>query len=78
MRCFAFDIETVPATDLGARLLGLEGISEKDVGSAMQFNSMQERGTDFLPLYQHRIVAISVAWRSAEGFKVCCQGDLSI
>ena len=75
MRCLAFDIETVPDTRLGAELLGLEGIADEDVAKAMQFHQMQERGTDFLPLHQHRVVAISAAWRSSEGFKVWSLGD---
>lgn len=74
MRCFVFDIETVPDTDLGARLLGLHGISAKDTAKAMSFYQMQEKGSDFLPLYQHKIVAISAAWRSADGFKVWSLG----
>lgn len=75
MRCLAFDIETVPDVELGARLLGLEGISDEDVAKAMQFQRMQETGNDFLPLYQHRVVAISAAWRSADGFKVWSLGE---
>jgi predicted PolB exonuclease-like 3'-5' exonuclease len=75
VKCLAFDIETIPDTSLGARLLGLEGIADEDVAKAMQFHQMQERGNDFLPLYQHRIVAISAAWRSNDGFKVWSLGD---
>ena len=75
MRCLSFDIETVPDTQLGAQLLGLTDITDEDIAKAMFFNQMQERGTDFLPLYQHRIVAISAAWRSADGFKVWSLGE---
>jgi predicted PolB exonuclease-like 3'-5' exonuclease len=75
MRCLAFDIETVPDTQLGAQLLGLTDIADEDIAKAMFFNQMQERGTEFLPLYQHRIVAISAAWRSADGFKVWSLGE---
>jgi predicted PolB exonuclease-like 3'-5' exonuclease len=75
VRCLAFDIETVPDTELGAQLHGLENISDEDVAKAMQFNNLQERGTEFLPLYQHRVVAISAAYRSGDGFKVWSLGD---
>ena len=75
MRCLAFDIETVPDTSLGAQLLGLDGIADEDVARAMQFHQMQEKGTDFLPLYQHRVVAISAAWRGPDGFKVWSLGE---
>lgn len=75
MRCLVFDIETVPDTRLGAQLLGLHDLSEEDIARAMFFNQMQEKGTEFLPLYQHRVVAISAAWRSADGFKVWSLGE---
>jgi predicted PolB exonuclease-like 3'-5' exonuclease len=75
MRCLAFDIETVPDTSLGANLHGLEGIADDDVAKAMQFHQLQKGGTDFLPLFQHKIVAISAAWRSRDGFKVWSLGD---
>ncbi|MGI9291176.1 MAG: 3'-5' exonuclease [Gammaproteobacteria bacterium] len=76
MRSIAFDIETVPDTDLGAELLGMEGISDEDVAKAMRFHRMQETGgNDFLPLYQHRVVAISVAMRDASSFKVWSLGE---
>ena len=76
MRCIAFDIETVPDTALGSDLLGLENIADEDVAKAMRFARMQQTdGNDFLPLYQHRIVAISVAMREPSGFKVWSLGD---
>ncbi|MEC9374756.1 MAG: 3'-5' exonuclease [Pseudomonadota bacterium] len=75
MRFMVFDIETVPDTDLGAKILGLSDISEEDIAKAMVFNQTQKTGSDFLPLFQHKIVAISVAWRSEEGFKVWSLGE---
>jgi predicted PolB exonuclease-like 3'-5' exonuclease len=75
LRCLAFDIETVPDTSLGEKLLGLEGISDEDIAKAMQFQRLQETGNDFLPLYQQRIVAISVTLRDPSGFKVWSLGD---
>jgi predicted PolB exonuclease-like 3'-5' exonuclease len=75
LRCLTFDIETVPDTSLGENLLGLEGISDEDIAKAMQFKRLQETGNDFLPLYQHRIVAISVTLRDPSGFKVWSLGD---
>ena len=35
MHCFAFDIETVPDTELGRRLFDLDGLDEEDVAKAM-------------------------------------------
>lgn len=76
MECLVFDIETVPDTDLGAQILGLDGIPAEDVAKAMFFNRMQESGTEFLPLFQHRVVAISVVLRSGnEDFAVWTLGE---
>ena len=75
MHCFSFDIETVPDTEFGRRRGDLEGLSDADVGTAMTFMRQQQTGSDFLPLHLHRIVAISVAFRSGDGFKVWSLGD---
>lgn len=75
MHCFAFDIETVPDVDLGRRLWDLDGLSDKDVGNAMMFRQQQKTGSDFLPLHMHRVVAISVALRSRDSFRVWTLGS---
>jgi len=75
LRCLVFDIETVPDVSLGKRLFDLDGLSDEDVAKAMTFRQLQESGTEFLPLYQHRIVAISVALRKGDELKVWSLGD---
>ena len=77
MHCFSFDIETVPDVELGRELLGLEGLSDEDVATAMTFKRQQAVGHDFLSLHQHRVVAISVTFRTADTFKVWSLGDES-
>jgi predicted PolB exonuclease-like 3'-5' exonuclease len=77
MRCLTFDIETVPDTDLGRRLHGLEGLPDGEVAKAMVFHHQQETGSDFLPLHMHRVVAIGVGWRHRDSFTVRCLGDES-
>jgi predicted PolB exonuclease-like 3'-5' exonuclease len=74
VRTLAFDIETVPDTELGKRLYGLEGLPDEEVAKAMSFRQLQETGSDFLPLFQHRIVAISVVLRHADDLKVWSLG----
>ena len=63
MHCFSFDIETVPDVEAGRQLLELDGLSDKDVVTAMLFKRQQAVGHDFLPLHQHRVVAISITFR---------------
>lgn len=75
MHCFSFDIETIPDVDFGRDVMGLQDLSDEDVATAMRFKREQATGNDFLPLHQHRIVAISVALRSGDAFKVWSLGD---
>ena len=75
MHCFSFDIETVPDVEFGRRLFELVGLSDDEVATAMQFKRLQSSGTDFLPLHQHRVVAISVTFRTADSFRVWSLGD---
>ena len=75
MRCFSFDIETIPDTEFGRRMWDLGDLSDEDVGNAMTFRQLQKSGSDFLPLHQHRIVAISVALRMGDSFRIWSLGD---
>jgi 3'-5' exonuclease len=76
MNTLVFDIETVPDVALGRRLYGLEGLADEQVARAMLALRRQGGGSDFLPLEQHRVVAISCALRSGEGLTVWSLGDL--
>lgn len=76
MNCLVFDIETVPDVALGRRLYGLEGLPDAEVAKAMFALRRQDSGGEFLPLEQHRIVAISCALRSRDGLTVWSLGDL--
>ncbi|HEX5787584.1 MAG TPA: 3'-5' exonuclease [Woeseiaceae bacterium] len=75
MHCFAFDIETVPDVEFGRELLGLHGLTDEDVVTAMTFKRLQATGSEFLPLHQHRVVAISVALRTGDTFRVWSLGE---
>jgi predicted PolB exonuclease-like 3'-5' exonuclease len=75
MHCFSFDIETVPDVEFGRRMWGLDDLNDEDVATAMTFMRQQQTGSDFLPLHQQRVVAISVALRSGDSFRVWSLGD---
>jgi len=75
MNTLVFDIETVPDTDLGRRLYGLQGVSDEHVAQIMFKKRRQETGSEFLPHEQHRVVAISVVMRSRESLKMWSLGD---
>lgn len=75
MPIFVFDIETVPDVELGRRIYGLDDLSDKQVGYVMQAKRREDVGTEFLSLEQQRIVAISVALRMRDSFRVWSLGD---
>ncbi|WP_137718701.1 3'-5' exonuclease [Methylobacillus flagellatus] len=70
-----FDIETVPDTDGLRVLLDLPAdTSAEDVANIAFHQRRQSHGNDFLPLQQHRVVAISCALREGDNFRVWTLG----
>ena len=70
-----FDIETIPDTDGLRKLLDLPAdTSAEDVANIAFHQRRQKNGSDFLPLQQHRVVAISCALREGNNFKVWTLG----
>src|SRR5712692_1816996 len=72
----AFDIETVPDI-AGLRLLhGIEAqISDRDVAEFAFRERRARTGHDFLPLHQHRVVAIACALRDEDSFRCWSLGS---
>jgi hypothetical protein len=71
-----FDIETIPDTETGRRLLGLDGLDDASVLQAMAAQRQQARGNDFQPAHLHRIVAISAVLRAgAETLRAWSLGE---
>jgi len=53
----------------------LGDLPDEEVATAMTFKQLQKSGSEFLPLHQHRVVAISVALRTGDSFRVWSLGD---
>ena len=71
-----FDIETIPDTDGLRTLLDLPvETSAEDVANIALHQRRQHNGSDFLPLHQHKICAISCALREGHHFKVWTLGN---
>ncbi|HTY50679.1 MAG TPA: 3'-5' exonuclease [Steroidobacteraceae bacterium] len=75
MNCLVFDIETVPDVELGRALHGLAGLDDAAVAKAMYTLRRQESGEEFLPLLQHRVVAISCVLRRGDALTVWSLGE---
>ena len=70
-----FDIETIPDTDGLKGLLGLPvETSADDVAKIAFHQRRQQNGSEFLPLHQHKVVAISCVLREGDNFKVWSLG----
>jgi predicted PolB exonuclease-like 3'-5' exonuclease len=75
MHCLVFDIETVPDVDFGRRYNGLDGMDDDTVAKVMFAQRREKTGNEFLPLHQHRIVAISVLLRSRQELRLWTLGE---
>ncbi|MEM9171588.1 MAG: 3'-5' exonuclease [Pseudomonadota bacterium] len=75
MQYMTFDIETIPDVDSGRKLLQLDQLGDADVAEAMMAKRREKTGSDFLPLHLQRVVAISVALRQGDQFRVWSLGD---
>jgi predicted PolB exonuclease-like 3'-5' exonuclease len=61
--------------ELGRRVYGLHDLSDKQVGYVMQAKRREESGSEFLSYEQQRVVAISIAARMRDSFKVWSLGE---
>lgn len=76
MNIFVFDIETIPDTNAGRQFHDFStDLSDQDVSDAMFKLQREKSGSDFLPHYLHKIVAISVVLRTRDQVKVWSLGD---
>ncbi len=70
-----FDIETIPDVAGVRRLQGLsDALSDDEVAELAFHQRRAQNGSDFLPLYLQRVVAISCVLRAGETWKVWTVG----
>ena len=75
MNILVFDIETVPDTESGEKILDLKNLSDKDIIKAMEHTQLQKNGSIFQPLHLHKIVTISVLYKNNEKLSLLSLGD---
>ena len=67
----SFDIETIPDISGLRELHDLpDTLADREVAEFAFQKQRAKNGSDFLPHHLHRVVVISCAMRSAEGFRV--------
>lgn len=75
MNILVFDIETVPDVEAGKKLYDLHGLSDEDSARALFTLRRIKTGSDFLPHYLQKIVAISLVLSQGRQLKVWSLGD---
>jgi len=75
MTILVFDIETVPDVVTGRKLYQLDQLSDTETAQALFALRRAKTGSDFLPHYLQKIVAISLVISSASQLKVWSLGD---
>ena len=75
MNILVFDIETVPDTEAGAKVLNLKNLNDKEIIKAMEHSQFQKSGSMFQPLHLHKIVAISVLHKTDQKLSLLTLGD---
>lgn len=77
MNIFTFDIETIPDVASGRKILDLAGdLTDEEVANEMFARQQEKNGSNFLPLYLHKITAISVVLKTPAIFKVWSLGEI--
>ncbi|QDQ38961.1 3'-5' exonuclease [Legionella geestiana] len=77
MTVLVFDIETVPDVESARRLHDLEGLNDSDTAEALFALRRAKTGSDFLPHYLQKIVAISLVMATGKQVKVWSLGDIN-
>jgi 3'-5' exonuclease len=71
-----FDIETIPDSQGLRALLDVPvDTTDEDVVNLALHQRRQQNGTEFLPLHQHKVCAISCALRQGDQFSIWTLGD---
>jgi len=75
MHCLVFDIETIPDVEFGRRYLGLSEPDDATVAKVMFAQRREKTGNEFLPLHQHRVIAVSVLLRTRDEMRLWSLGE---
>jgi len=74
MNILVFDIETIPDLRLIRTLYDWQDLSDEDTYTAITSKFLVDKGTSFLPLHLHQIVAISLVMNQDDQVKVWSLG----
>ncbi len=72
----AFDIETIPDIELGARLYGLETLEvPQQFEALLQKRRQDASGSEFMPIHLHRVIVIGMVHKTSEGLRCLSLGS---
>jgi predicted PolB exonuclease-like 3'-5' exonuclease len=69
-KILTFDIETIPDVENAKKILGIESLNEQDAWNIIRTKRLEKTGSDFLPHYLQKIVAISLVFQEHRQIKV--------
>lgn len=75
MNILVFDIETIPDIQLGKKTYGISSASDNDALEEMRKIQTEKSGSDFFPLFLHRIVTISIVLKTSNQLKIWSLGE---
>jgi predicted PolB exonuclease-like 3'-5' exonuclease len=75
MNIFVFDIETIPDCASGRKIHQLGDLSDAETASTLFALQKEKTGSDFLPHFLQKVVAISVVFRQKDKLRVWSLGD---
>jgi predicted PolB exonuclease-like 3'-5' exonuclease len=70
----AFNVKTIPNIQLGKKIYNLSDLDDDDISKVMFFKQRQENKTDVLPLYLHKVVAISTIIKTNKEIQIISLG----
>lgn len=69
-KILTFDIETIPDIENAKKIYGIEDLNEHDAWNIIQLKRIEKTGSDFLPHFLQKIVAISLVFQDSQQIKI--------
>jgi len=74
-KILTFDIETIPDIESAKKIYGLEQLNDTQAWQAIQVKRIEKSGSDFLPHFLQKIIAISIVFQDHQSIKIWSIGN---
>ena len=69
-KILSFDIETIPDIEHAKKIYGIQELDEQSAWNVIRVKRLEKTGSDFLPHYLQKIVAISLVFQDQNQIKI--------